>query len=269
MTHEEYTIVKDELFLTFGILPILKYELVRLVLTDNTVVIGYVNPRTDRYSLWIDDISVVKQNPLKICKRTAEYKPNRISNLQIILSEYNDNIATVPLSSVELLETESVTYYCEDIFKENESYSITRVRTNILIKILEVFDDNRTLAIELTDGSFKDLSYMLHNVPETYDSEKTYVIHANDIKTDVEISSLCIDIKNMPKPISNEDIIFDFPTAIKYLLEGKKVCPKNWVDNHSDEYFIYDKDTCRIFNEKGIMLDIMQFSNLKEWKIVE
>lgn len=269
MTHEEYTIVKDELFLKIDILPTLKYELVRLVLNDNIVVIGYVNPRTDRYSLWIDDVSVIKQNPLKICKRTTEYKPNRINNLQIILSEYNDNIATVPLSSFQLLETKSVTYYGESIFKENESYSITRARTNILIKILEVFDDNQALAIELTDGSFRDLSYMLHNIPEEYDSEKTYVIHANDIKTDVEISSLCIDIENMPKSISNEDIIFDFPTAIKYLLEGKKVCPKNWVDNHSNDYFIYDKDTCRIFNEKGIMLDIMQFSNLKEWKIVE
>ena len=269
MTHEEYTIVKDELFLKFDILPTLKYELVRLVLTDNTVVIGYVNPRTDRYSLWIDDISVVKQNPPKIFKRITEYKPNRINNLQIILSEYNDNIVTVPLSSFELFETKSVTYYRESIFKEDESYSIARAGKNICIKILEVLDNNRELVIELTNGSFRDLSYMLHNIPEEYDSEKTYVIHVADIKTDVEISSLCIDIKNMPKPISNEDITFDFPTAIKYLLEGKKVCPKNWTDNHSDEYFIYDKDTCRIFNEKGIMLDIMQFSNLKEWKIVE
>jgi len=269
MKYEDYIVVKDESFLKIDILPTLKYELVRLVLTDNTVVIGYVEPCTDRYSLWIDDVSVVKHTSFDICKRISEYEPNRISNLQIILSEYNDNVVTVPLSSFELLETKSVTYYRESIFKEDESYSITRARTNIYIKILEVFDNNQALAIELTNGSFRDLSYMLHNIPEEYDSEKTYVIHANDIKTDVEINPLCVDIKNMPEPISNENRTFDFPTAIKYLLEGKKVRPTTWVDCGYKAYLDYDKDTRQVFNERGVTLDIMQFSHIGDWELVE
>jgi hypothetical protein len=57
------------------------------------------------------------------------------------------------------------------------------------------------------------------------------------------------------------DKTFDFLTAIKHLLDGKKVHGKDWVNT----YLMLDKDTKCVFNERGQRLDIMQFMNIEEW----
>ena len=54
---------------------------------------------------------------------------------------------------------------------------------------------------------------------------------------------------------------FDFLTAIKYLLDGKKVRGKDWIGS----CLILDKDTKCVYNERGQRLDVMQFMDIKEW----
>jgi len=54
---------------------------------------------------------------------------------------------------------------------------------------------------------------------------------------------------------------FDFLTAIKYLLDGKKVRGKDWIGT----YLMLDKDTKCVYNERGQRLDIIQFMNINEW----
>lgn len=57
---------------------------------------------------------------------------------------------------------------------------------------------------------------------------------------------------------------FDFLTAIKYLLEGERVCGKDWIGS----CLTIDKDTNGVYNERGQRLDIMQFMDIKEWRLL-
>ena len=59
--------------------------------------------------------------------------------------------------------------------------------------------------------------------------------------------------------------IFDFLTAIKYLLEGKRVCGKDWIDS----CLAVDKSTNGVYNERGQRLDVMQFMDIKKWRLLD
>lgn len=58
---------------------------------------------------------------------------------------------------------------------------------------------------------------------------------------------------------------FDFLTAIKYLLEGKRVCGKDWIDS----YLTINKDTKGVYNEHEQRLDVMQFMNINKWILLD
>ena len=58
---------------------------------------------------------------------------------------------------------------------------------------------------------------------------------------------------------------FDFLTAIKYLLEGKKVRGKDWIGS----WLTIDKGTNSVYNERGQRLDAMQFMNINEWVVCD
>lgn len=58
---------------------------------------------------------------------------------------------------------------------------------------------------------------------------------------------------------------FDFLTAIKYLLEGKRVCGKDWIDS----YLTINKDTKGVYNEHEQRLDVMHFMNINEWVVCD
>lgn len=58
---------------------------------------------------------------------------------------------------------------------------------------------------------------------------------------------------------------FDFLTALKYLLEGKRICAKDWVGS----CLAIDRATNGVYNERGQRLDIMQFMNIKEWRLLD
>ena len=57
------------------------------------------------------------------------------------------------------------------------------------------------------------------------------------------------------------DKTFDFLTAIKHLLDGKKVRGIHWIGS----WLMLDKDTKCVYNERGQRLDIVQFMNIEEW----
>lgn len=110
---------------------------------------------------------------------------------------------------------------------------------------------------------------MTFDPPKEYDVEGTYILCADNIRPDVEINSILAKYGKVPEFTTNENGTFDFPTAIKHLLEGKKVRPTTWIDCGYKAYLDYDWDTRQVFNEKGMTLDIMQFSRISDWELVD
>lgn len=270
MTHEEYTIFKDKLFFNVDILPSIRGKLVRIVLNNEAhlVVIGYVLQRSDEYALWINNISRIKSDKPYI--QITEYKPDRIAELQVITDFYNEDVGpTVNIYNSELVKIRTLILYHPEIFREKEDYIFHKDGKNLIFKVLEVFDDESTLAIQIPTENYEDLCYMTFDPPEEYDVEGTYTLRTENIRPDVEINSIIAKYGKVPEFTSNENKTFDFSTAIKYLLEGKKVRPATWVDCGYKTYLDYDKDTRQVFNEKGITLDIMQFSYLEDWELVD
>ena len=270
MTHEEYTIVKDKLFFNVDILPSLRGELVRIVLNNKAhlVVIGCVLRKSDEYALWINNISGIKSD--KPYTQIIEYKPDRIAELQIISNSYiTDETPIINIDNSELVKTHSLILYHPEVFRKNEDYIFHKDGKNLVFNVLEVFDDESTLAIQIPIENYEDLCCMTFDPPKEYDVEGTYTLCADNIRPDVEINSIIAKYGKVPEFTTNEDGTFDFLTAIKYLLEGKKVRPATWIGCGYKAYLDYDKDTRQVFNERGITLDIMQFSHLKEWEFVD
>lgn len=98
-----------------------------------------------------------------------------------------------------------------------------------------------------------------------YDELYAYHIYPEDVaKRDVTIEVL--------KPISytttkiNTDTGFDFLTAIKYLIDGKKVRHTTWSDGR---YLWYSAEHQAVFDEVGRFTNIMKYANLDTWEIKE
>lgn len=270
MKHEEYTIVKDKLFFNVNILPSLRGELVRIVLNNKAhlVVIGYVLQKSDEYALWINNVSGIKSD--KPYTQITEYKPDRIAELQVITDSYNKDIEpTVNIYNSELVRTHSLILYHPEVFRENEAYIFHKDGMNLIFNVLEVFDDESTLAIQIPIENYEDLCCMTFDPPKEYDVEGTYTLCADNIRPDVEINSIIAKYGKVPEFTADENGTFDFPTAIKHLLEGKKVRPTTWTDCGYETYLDYDWDTRQVFNEKGMTLDIMQFSRIRDWELVD